>query len=92
MAVLNVIKYESLIENATSMGEYLKGKLLNIKGVKEVRGRGLMLGIDFQPEYSAIRNQLLLKVISLPEVQKTTLCVCSLPSLFLKEIDILLAS
>ncbi|MDD3511090.1 MAG: aspartate aminotransferase family protein [Fermentimonas sp.] len=59
IAVLNVIKYESLIENAASMGEYLKGKLLNIKGVKEVRGRGLMLGIDFQPEYSAIRNQLL---------------------------------
>lgn len=59
IAVLNVIKYESLIENAASMGEYLKGKLLNIKGVKEVRGCGLMLGIDFQPEYSAIRNQLL---------------------------------
>jgi len=59
IAVLDVIRYESLIENAALMGEYLKGKLLNIKGVKEVRGEGLMLGIEFQPEYSTIRNQLL---------------------------------
>ncbi|MDD2298665.1 MAG: aminotransferase class III-fold pyridoxal phosphate-dependent enzyme, partial [Fermentimonas sp.] len=59
IAVLDVIRFESLIENAALMGEYLKGKLLNIKGVKEVRGEGLMLGIEFQPEYSTIRNQLL---------------------------------
>lgn len=59
IAVLDVIRFESLIENAALMGEYLKGKLLNIKGVKEVRGEGLMLGIELQPEYSTIRNQLL---------------------------------
>lgn len=59
IAVLNVMKEESLIENATSIGNYLKEKLLNIHGIKEIRGRGLMLGIEFNPEFSNIRNQLL---------------------------------
>ncbi|MDD4776868.1 MAG: aspartate aminotransferase family protein [Fermentimonas sp.] len=59
IAVLDVIKYESLVENAALMGEYLKGKLLNIKGIKEIRGNGLMLGIEFQHEYSTVRNRLL---------------------------------
>jgi acetylornithine/N-succinyldiaminopimelate aminotransferase len=41
------------------VGEYLKEKLLNINGVVDVRGYGLMLGIEFKPEYSSVRNQLL---------------------------------
>jgi acetylornithine/N-succinyldiaminopimelate aminotransferase len=59
IAVLDVIKDESLVDNATSVGEYLKEKLLNINGVVDVRGYGLMLGIEFKPEYSSVRNQLL---------------------------------
>lgn len=59
IAVLDVIKEESLIENAAEMGDYLKEKLLKIRNIKEIRGLGLMLGIEFNPEYSTIRNQLL---------------------------------
>lgn len=59
IAVLDVIKDESLVDNAASVGEYLKEKLLNINGVVDVRGYGLMLGIEFKPEYSSVRNQLL---------------------------------
>lgn len=58
IAVLDVIKDESLVDNAASVGEYLKEKLLNINGVVDVRGYGLMLGIEFKPEYSSVRNQL----------------------------------
>ncbi len=59
IAVLDVIKEESLIENAAIMGKYLKERLLNIRGIKEIRGVGLMLGLEFTPEYLNIRNQLL---------------------------------
>jgi acetylornithine/N-succinyldiaminopimelate aminotransferase len=59
IAVLDVLKDESLVDNAASVGEYLKEKLLNINGVVDVRGYGLMLGIEFKPEYSSVRNQLL---------------------------------
>lgn len=59
IAVLDVMKEENLIENAKETGEYLVEELNKIDGIKDVRGKGLMIGIDFEPEYSEIRNQLL---------------------------------
>jgi Ornithine/acetylornithine aminotransferase len=59
IAVLDVMKRESLVENAEEIGIYLEKELSEIDGVKEVRGRGLMLGIEFLPEFSAVRNRLL---------------------------------
>lgn len=59
IAVLDVIKCESLVQNAAEMGNYLQSELYKINGIKEIRGRGLMLGIDLQPEFSDVRNKLL---------------------------------
>ncbi len=59
IAVLDVIKNESLVENAAKMGAYLLEKLSACKGIKEVRGRGLMLGVELQPEYAGLRDRLL---------------------------------
>lgn len=59
IAVLDVMKDEALIENAEAIGNYLIEQLNSIKGVKDVRGRGLMLGIDLEPEYADVRNKLL---------------------------------
>lgn len=59
IAVLDVIKEESLMRNAEEMGSYLKKELSAIDGIKEIRGRGLMLGVDLQPQYSNVRNRLL---------------------------------
>ncbi|MDD2246665.1 MAG: aspartate aminotransferase family protein [Proteiniphilum sp.] len=59
IAVLDVIKEESLVRNAEEMGSYLKKELSAIDGIKEIRGRGLMLGVDMQPQYSNVRNRLL---------------------------------
>ncbi len=61
IAVLDIMKEEFLVENAAKMGYYLKSELLEINGIKKLRGRGLMLGIEFNSEYSDIRNQLLFK-------------------------------
>lgn len=59
IAVLDVLKEESLVKNARETGNYLRQELSGLKGVKEIRGRGLMLGIEFSPEYSDIRDRLL---------------------------------
>ena len=59
IAVLNVMKEESLVVNADKMGRYLLSELKTIDGISEIRGRGLMLGINFMPQFAAIRNQLL---------------------------------
>ena len=59
IAVLDVLEHESLIENATILGDYLYKELHKIDAVKTVRGRGLMVGIELKPEFSDIRNRLL---------------------------------
>ncbi|MEN6589231.1 MAG: aminotransferase class III-fold pyridoxal phosphate-dependent enzyme [Proteiniphilum sp.] len=59
IAVLKVMKEESLVENAATMGQYLTEKLREVNGIKEIRGRGLILGIELLQEHAALRNQLL---------------------------------
>ena len=61
IAVLYVMKGEALVENASQAGNYLQDELSKLNGIKEIRGRGLMLGIDPAPEYSDIRDKLLFK-------------------------------
>ena len=59
IAVLDVIKDESLVKNALKMGNYLKNQLARIEPIKEIRGRGLMLGIPLAAKYASLRDQLL---------------------------------
>lgn len=61
IAVLDVMKGEALVKNASQAGNYLQDELSKLNGIKEIRGRGLMLGIDPAPEYSDIRDKLLFK-------------------------------
>ena len=59
LAVLDVFEQERLIENASLVGAYLLAKLQQIKGIKEVRGRGLMIGLEFEEPVKALRLKLL---------------------------------
>ncbi len=59
LAVMKVIRKENLLENARKMGDYLLNALRGNKAIKELRGRGLMIGIELQPEYEDLRNRLL---------------------------------
>lgn len=59
IAVLDVMKDESLVEHAGKAGEYLWQELANCHGIREIRGRGLMLGAELQPGQSNLRNKLL---------------------------------
>lgn len=59
--VLDVMQEEQLVANATRQGEYLMEGLraMTIPGLKELRGRGLMIGIEFDYPYKEVRNRLL---------------------------------
>lgn len=59
LAVLEVMEDEKLVENAAEVGEFLMDELKKIAGIKEVRGRGLMIGIEFEESAAAIRRKLL---------------------------------
>ena len=58
-AVLDIMKVERLIENAAKVGDYLIEELKKIDNIKEVRGLGLMIGIEFDGPVKEIRNKLL---------------------------------
>ena len=61
IAVLDIIKEENLLGNALKMGEYIMEQLAGNKAIKELRGRGLMIGIELQPGYESMRDDLLFK-------------------------------
>ena len=59
IAVLDVMKAENLVENAAKVGTYLLEELKGFKGIKEVRGRGLMIGMEFEEPIKELRQKLL---------------------------------
>ena len=50
---------EQLLDNATKVGNYLIEELGKLSGIKEIRGRGLMIGIEFEESIKEIRSRLL---------------------------------
>jgi acetylornithine aminotransferase len=69
------MKQENLIENASKMGDYLMSNLQQIQGIKELRGRGLMIGIEFEQPVDEIRDTLLLNTTYSVAMQENTLYV-----------------
>jgi len=61
LAVLEVIQKESLIENARNMGEYLMNSLKDIPQILDLRGRGLMIGIEMPEDLAHVKKQLLME-------------------------------
>ena len=59
IAVADVMATEGLIENAAKMGQLLMKELAKIEGIKELRGDGLMIGIEFENDCAEIKRRLL---------------------------------
>ncbi len=59
IAVLDIIDDEHLVENAAATGQYLIDRLKAMPQLKEVRGRGLMIGVEIEGSASEMRRQLL---------------------------------
>jgi acetylornithine aminotransferase len=59
IAVLDVMKQDNLVENAAKVGAYLMEELKKFPQIKEVRGQGLMIGMEFEEPIKDIRRKLL---------------------------------
>ena len=59
LAVLDVLKEEGLQKNAEKLGKYFIDQAKNIPSVKKIKGRGLMLGLEFDFEVSDLRKELI---------------------------------
>ncbi len=58
LAVLDIMEQERLVENAAAQGAYLLDRLHRVPGIKEVRGLGLMIGLEFENDIKAMRSRL----------------------------------
>lgn len=61
VAVLDIIKQDNLLENAKTVGAYLIDELKKFDKIQDVRGRGLMIGIDLPTELANVKKDLLAK-------------------------------
>jgi len=59
IAVLDIIEMDRLIENAFEVGNYLIERLATVVGIKSIKGRGLMVGIEFPFAVNELRNLLI---------------------------------
>jgi acetylornithine aminotransferase len=86
LAVLEVIEEEKLMGNAVMVGKYLRNELENIPEIKNVRGRGLMIGFDVPEEIKDLRKNLLWNQKIFTGESKPNI-IRLLPSLALKKRD-----
>ncbi|MDE6238829.1 MAG: aminotransferase class III-fold pyridoxal phosphate-dependent enzyme [Muribaculaceae bacterium] len=59
LSVLDIIEDENLIDNAASVGQYFIDRLKKMPQLKDVRGRGLMIGVEIEGSASEMRKRLL---------------------------------
>jgi acetylornithine aminotransferase len=59
LAVLEVIEREQLIQHAAQIGKYLVSELQHFSVIKEIRGKGLMIGLEFDHPIADLRKKLL---------------------------------
>lgn len=85
IAVLDVLKEEQLMKNAQNIFEYVKGRSGEIPQIKNLKGRGLMLGLEFDFAIAQLRKELLLeyKIFTGASANKNLLRI--LPPLNIKE-------
>ncbi len=59
LAVLNILEKEELLQNASAMFDYVKEQAKEIPQIKNIKGRGLMIGLEFDFEVASLRKDML---------------------------------
>jgi acetylornithine aminotransferase len=92
LAVLEVIENENLIENTIEVGNYLVEQLKQLPKVKDIRGKGLMIGIEFDFPIKELRDKLVYEHHIFVGNSNNTNTLRLLPSLTItkKEVNILM--
>jgi acetylornithine/N-succinyldiaminopimelate aminotransferase len=60
IAVLDVISDDHLVGNAAEVGDYLIERLSHVEGIQKIKGRGLMIGLEFPFPVSELRTSLIM--------------------------------
>ncbi|MFN8359218.1 MAG: aspartate aminotransferase family protein [Candidatus Kapaibacterium sp.] len=87
IAVLEVLESEHLIQNAATVGNYLMSELQTIPGVRQVRGQGLVIGIELTIPCAPIRSKLLYEYHIFTGSSSEVHTIRLLPSLALSKED-----
>ena len=92
LAVLDIIENEVLIENVIAVGNYLYEQCRHLPNVKEIRGKGLMLGIEFNFPIKELRDRLVYEHHIFVGNSNNASTIRLLPSLTISktEVDILI--
>ena len=61
LAVLEVLEDENLMENAAELGAYFQEKAAEIPEIKKIKGKGLMIGLEFDFEIADLRKKMILE-------------------------------
>ncbi|OXA75543.1 acetylornithine aminotransferase [Flavobacterium aquidurense] len=61
IAVLDVIKKLDLQKNVNEVYEYFLEQIKQVPGIKQVKGKGLMLGVEFDFDVAALRKKLIIE-------------------------------
>ena len=88
LAVLEVIEEENLVHNAAKIGAYFNEKAKEIPQVKRVKGRGLMLGLEFDFEVGPLRKKMIYEHHLFTGGAKDKYVLRILPALNITEKDI----
>lgn len=87
-AVLDILVQENLVENVNQLDTWLRQELASISQIKKIKGRGLMLGIEFDFPIKELRKRLLFnsKIVSGASMNPNLLRI--LPPLTIKQEDL----
>lgn len=88
IAVLDVMKEDGLMDNALHMEKYIRTKLEGHSAVKEIRGKGLMLGIELDREAAPVRKKTLMEHQIFTGASNNKYTIRLLPALNVKEAEI----
>ncbi|WP_375325552.1 aspartate aminotransferase family protein [Flagellimonas sp. GZD32] len=88
LAVLEVLENENLIENAAELGTFFKEKAAEIPEIKKVKGRGLMIGLEFDFEVAELRKKMIVEQHMFTGSAKNKKLLRFLPALNITKADI----
>lgn len=93
LAVLEIMEQDALMANANKIGEYLMHELKGLPNIKEVRGRGLMIGIDLPDDKKEVKKNLLFKHhIFTGEAKPNVIRLLPALNITQKEVDLFLSA
>jgi len=94
IAVLDIIDQENLVNHAAEVGKYLVENVSSLDGIKEVRGLGLMVGIELEFPCADIRKELLFnhKIFTGSSSNKNTLRILPPLNIGKTELDMFISA